>query len=109
MSNENNNQFNNEARENHDGQFGHGQKRPYNRPKNYKYKPQHRNSYGRKPMQDRKAPADKEKNGIQVPFKAAIKNSSRRPKKPTSKLKIIPLGGLEQICCGRLWSCFPGR
>ena len=40
MSNENNNQFNNEARENHDGQFGHGQKRPYNRPKNYKYKPQ---------------------------------------------------------------------
>ncbi len=51
MSNENNNQFNNEARENHDGQFGHGQKRPYNRPKNYKYKPQHRNSYGRKPMQ----------------------------------------------------------
>ena len=48
-------------------------------------------------MQDRKAPADKEKNGIQVPFKAAIKNSSRRPKKPTSKLKIIPLGGLEQI------------
>ena len=42
-------------------------------------------------MQDRKAPADKEKNGIQVPFKAAIKNSSRRPKKPTSKLKIIPL------------------
>ena len=65
MSNENNNQFNNEARENHDGQFGHGQKRPYNRPKNYKYKPQHRNSYGRKPMQDRKAPADKEKNGIQ--------------------------------------------
>ena len=74
MSNENNNQFNNEARENHDGQFGHGQKRPYNRPKNYKYKPQHRNSYGRKPMQDRKAPADKEKNGIQVPFKAAIKN-----------------------------------
>ena len=97
MSNENNNQFNNEARENHDGQFGHGQKRPYNRPKNYKYKPQHRNSYGRKPMQDRKAPADKEKNGIQVPFKAAIKNSSRRPKRPTSKLKIIPLGGLEQI------------
>ena len=97
MSNENNNQFNNEVRENHDGQFGHGQKRPYNRPKNYKYKPQHRNSYGRKPMQDRKAPADKEKNGIQVPFKAAIKNSSRRPKKPTSKLKIIPLGGLEQI------------
>jgi ribonuclease J len=97
LSNENNNQFNNEARENHDGQFGHGQKRPYNRPKNYKYKPQHRNSYGRKPMQDRKAPADKEKNGIQVPFKAAIKNSSRRPKKPTSKLKIIPLGGLEQI------------
>ena len=97
MSNENNNQFNNEARENHDGQFGHGQKRPYNRPKNYKYKPQHRNSYGRKPMQDRKAPADKEKNGIQVPFKSAIKNSSRRPKKPTSKLKIIPLGGLEQI------------
>ena len=97
MSNENNNQVNNEARENHDGQFGHGQKRPYNRPKNYKYKPQHRNSYGRKPMQDRKAPADKEKNGIQVPFKSAIKNSSRRPKKPTSKLKIIPLGGLEQI------------
>lgn len=48
-------------------------------------------------MQDRKAPADKEKNGIQVPFKAAIKNSSRRPKKPASKLKIIPLGGLEQI------------
>ena len=48
-------------------------------------------------LMDRKAPADKEKNGIQVPFKAAIKNSSRRPKKPTSKLKIIPLGGLEQI------------
>ena len=93
MSNENNNQFNNEVRENHEGQSGY--KRPYK--KNYKFKPQHRNSHGRKPMQDRKAPADKEKSGKPVPFKDSVKNASRRSKKPTSKLKIIPLGGLEQI------------
>ena len=93
MSNENNNQFNNEVREDHEGQSGY--KRPYK--KNYKFKPQHRNSHGRKPMQDRKAPAEKEKSGKPVPFKASVKNASRRPKKPTSKLKIIPLGGLEQI------------
>ena len=97
MSNENNNQFNNEARENHDGQFGHGQKRPYNRPKNYKYKPQHRNTHGRKPIQDRKAVTDKEKSGKPVPFKNPVKSVPRKPKKPTSRLKIIPLGGLEQI------------
>ena len=93
MSNENNNQFNNEVRENYEGQSGY--KRPYK--KNYKFKPQHRNSHGRKPMQDRKAPADKEKSGKPVPFKDSVKNASRRSKKPTSKLKIIPLGGLEQI------------
>ena len=58
MSNENNNQFNNEARENHDGQFGHGQKRPYNRPKNYKYKP-------------RKVKTDYNKN-----FEDGLKNAS---------------------------------
>ena len=70
MSNENNNQFNNEVRENHEGQSGY--KRPYK--KNYKFKPQHRNSHGRKPMQDRKAPADKEKSGKPVPFKDSVKN-----------------------------------
>ncbi len=53
MSNENNNEYN-EVRDTHDGQSGHGAKRPYNRQKNYKYKPQHRNSYGRKQASDRK-------------------------------------------------------
>ena len=97
MNNENNNQYNNEARENHEGQSGHGQRRPYNRPKNYKYKPQHRNPHGRKPIQDRKAVTDKEKSGKPVPFKNPVKSVPRKPKKPTSRLKIIPLGGLEQI------------
>lgn len=97
MNNENNNQYNNEARENHEGQSGHGQRRPYNRPKNYKYKPQHRNTHGRKPIQDRKAVTDKEKSGKPVPFKNPVKSVPRKPKKPTSRLKIIPLGGLEQI------------
>ena len=40
---------------------------------------------------------DKEKNGRTVPFKNPVKSASRKPKKPASKLKIIPLGGLEQI------------
>ena len=97
MNNENNNQYNNEARENNEGQSGHGQRRPYNRPKNYKYKPQHRNTHGRKPIQDRKAVTDKEKSGKPVPFKNPVKSVPRKPKKPTSRLKIIPLGGLEQI------------
>ena len=96
MSNENNNEYN-EVRDAHDGQSGHGAKRPYNRQKNYKYKPQHRNSYNRKQTSDRKMTQDKEKNGRTVPFKNPVKNASRKPKKPASKLKIIPLGGLEQI------------
>ena len=96
MSNENNNEYN-EVRDAHDGQSGHGAKRPYNRQKNYKYKPQHRNSYNRKQTSDRKMTQDKEKNGRTVPFKNPVKSASRKPKKPASKLKIIPLGGLEQI------------
>ena len=96
MSNENNNEYN-EVRDAHDGQSGHGAKRPYNRQKNYKYKPQHRNSYNRKQTSDRKTTQDKEKNGRTVPFKNPVKSASRKPKKPASKLKIIPLGGLEQI------------
>ena len=40
MSNENNYEFNNEERGAHEGQSGHGAKRPYNRQKNYKYKSQ---------------------------------------------------------------------
>ena len=48
MSNENNYEFNNEERGAHEGQSGHGAKRPYNRQKNYKYKSQHRNNYNRK-------------------------------------------------------------
>ena len=56
MSNENNNEYN-EVRDAHDGQSGHGAKRPYNRQKNYKYKPQHRNSYNRKQTSDRKRAA----------------------------------------------------
>ena len=90
MSNENNNEYN-EVRDAHDGQSGHGAKRPY------KYKPQHRNSYNRKQTSDRKMTQDKEKNGRTVPFKNPVKSASRKPKKPASKLKIIPLGGLEQI------------
>ena len=94
MSNENNNQFNNEARENHDGQFGHGQKRPYNRPKNYKYKPQHRNTHGRKPIQDRKAVTDKEKSGKPVPFKNPVKSV---PRKPKGLAIIAEFGGEVQL------------
>ena len=48
MSNENNYEFNNEERGAHEGQSGHGAKRPYNRQKNYKYKPQHKNFYNKK-------------------------------------------------------------
>ena len=48
MSNENNNELNHESRESHEGQSGYGQKRPYNRQKNYKYKPQHKNFYNKK-------------------------------------------------------------
>ena len=100
MNNENNNQYNNEARENHEGQSGHGQRRPYNRPKNYKYKPQHRNTHGRKPIQDRKAVTDKEKSGKPVPFKNPVKSVPRKPKKPTSRLKIIPLAFPEDDMLG---------
>ena len=97
MSNENNNELNHESRESHEGQSGYGQKRPYNRQKNYKYKPQHKNFYNKKQAQDKKQTPDKEKSGKPLAFKNPMKNNVRRPKKPTSKLKIIPLGGLEQI------------
>lgn len=73
------------------------QRDQYNRQKNYKYKPQHRNSYNRKQTSDRKMTQDKEKNGRTVPFKNPVKSASRKPQEPASKLKIIPLGGLEQI------------
>ena len=97
MSNENNNELNHESRESHEGQSGYGQKRPYNRQKNYKYKPQHKNFYNKKQAQDKKQTPDKEKSGKPLAFKNPMKNNVRRPRKPTSKLKIIPLGGLEQI------------
>ena len=103
MSNENNYEFNNEERGAHEGQSGHGAKRPYNRQKNYKYKSQHRNNYNRKPglNGERKQQPEKEKTGKPVPFKtpikASVKNNLRKSRKPASKLKIIPLGGLEQI------------
>ena len=54
MSNENNNELNHESRESHEGQSGYGQKGPYNRQKNYKYKPQHKNFYNKKQAQDKK-------------------------------------------------------
>ena len=103
MSNENNYEFNNEERGAHEGQSGHGAKRPYNRQKNYKYKSQHRNNYNRKSglNGERKQQPEKEKTGKSVtfkaPIKASVKNNLRKSRKPASKLKIIPLGGLEQI------------
>ena len=65
MSNENNYEFNNEERGAHEGQSGHGAKRPYNRQKNYKYKSQHRNNYNRKSglNGERKQQPEKEKTG----------------------------------------------
>ena len=103
MSNENNYEFNNEERGAHEGQSGHGTKRPYNRQKNYKYKSQHKNNYNRKPglNGERKQQPEKEKTGkpisFKTPIKASVKNNLRKSRKPASKLKIIPLGGLEQI------------
>lgn len=103
MSNENNYEFNNEERGTHEGQSGHGAKRPYNRQKNYKYKSQHRNNYNRKSglNGERKQQPEKEKTGkpvtFKAPIKASVKNNLRKSRKPASKLKIIPLGGLEQI------------
>ena len=103
MSNENNYEFNNEERGAHEGQSGHGAKRPYNRQKNYKYKSQHRNNYNRKSglNGERKQQPEKEKTGkpvtFKAPIKASVKNNLRKSRKPASKLKIIPLGGLEQI------------
>ena len=44
---------------------------------------------------------EKEKTGkpvtFKAPIKASVKNNLRKSRKPASKLKIIPLGGLEQI------------
>ena len=103
MSNENNYEFNNEERGAHEGQSGHGAKRPYNRQKNYKFKSQHRNNYNRKSglNGERKQQPEKEKTGkpvtFKAPIKASVKNNLRKSRKPASKLKIIPLGGLEQI------------
>ena len=103
MSNENNYEFNNEERGAHEGQSGHGAKRPYNRQKNYKYKSQHRNNYNRKSglNGERKHQPEKEKTGkpvtFKAPIKASVKNNLHKSRKPASKLKIIPLGGLEQI------------
>ena len=103
MSNENNYEFNNEERGAHEGKSGHGAKRPYNRQKNYKYKSQHRNNYNRKSglNGERKQQPEKEKTGkpvtFKAPIKASVKNNLRKSRKPASKLKIIPLGGLEQI------------
>ena len=103
MSNENNYEFNNEESGAHEGQSGHGAKRPYNRQKNYKYKSQHKNNYNRKPglNGERKQQPEKEKTGkpvtFKAPIKASVKNNLRKSRKPASKLKIIPLGGLEQI------------
>ena len=103
MSNENNYEFNNEERGAHEGQSGHGAKRPYNRQKNYKYKSQHRNNYNRKSglNGERKQQPEKEKTGkpvtFKAPIKASVKNNLRKSRKPASKLKIIPLGCLEQI------------
>ena len=103
MSNENNYEFNNEERGAHEGQSGHGAKRPYNRQKNYKYKSQHRNNYNRKSglNGERKQQPEKEKTGkpvtFKAPIKASVKNNLHKSRKPASKLKIIPLGGLEQI------------
>ena len=103
MSNKNNYEFNNEERGAHEGQSGHGSKRPYNRQKNYKYKSQHRNNYNRKSglNGERKQQPEKEKTGkpvtFKAPIKASVKNNLHKSRKPASKLKIIPLGGLEQI------------
>ena len=50
---------------------------------------------------ERKQQPEKEKTGkpisFKTPIKASVKNNLRKSRKPASKLKIIPLGGLGEI------------
>lgn len=88
MKNENDNYYGSQT-----GEAAHGGRRPGNRQKNYKYR-QHSKPYYNK---NQDAEKDREKTGKPVPFKNPVKNVSRKGRKPASKLKVIPLGGLEQI------------
>ena len=88
MKNENDNYYGSQT-----GEAAHGGRRPGNRQKNYKYR-QHSKPYDNK---NQDAEKDREKTGKPVPFKNPVKNVSRKGRKPASKLKVIPLGGLEQI------------
>ena len=93
-------------------------KRPTNRKNNYRYNKQQRNNRHNDKNSDRndnrndktdrsernsrsnfrsgqsKAPA---KAALKAPAKVQNRNTGKRGRKSTSKLKIIPLGGLEQI------------
>ena len=93
-------------------------KRPTNRKNNYRYNKQQRNNRHNDKNSDRndnrndktdrsernsrsnfrsgqsKAPA---KAALKAPAKAQNRNTGKRGRKSASKLKIIPLGGLEQI------------
>lgn len=88
MKNENDNYYGSQT-----GEAAHGGRRPGNRQKNYKYR-QHSKPYYNK---NQDAEKDREKTGKPVSFKNPVKNVSRKGRKPASKLKVIPLGGLEQI------------
>ena len=89
-------------------------KRPTNRKNNYRYNKQQRNNRHNDKNSDRtektdrternsrsnfrngtsKAPA---KAALRAPAKTQNRNTGKRGRKSASKLKIIPLGGLEQI------------
>ena len=89
-------------------------KRPTNRKNNYRYNKQQRNNRHNDKNSDRNDKTDRsERNSrsnfrsgqSKAPAKAALKapakvqnrNTGKRGRKSASKLKIIPLGGLEQI------------
>ena len=75
---------------------GNGTRKPNFRHKNYRYKaqPKKDGKYGQKQGQDKQA-----KGNYKPQFRGQGKPALKRPRKNNngSKLKIIPLGGLEQI------------
>ena len=85
-------------------------RRPSNRKNNYRYNKQNKNSrYGERAEKTEKSERNSRPNfrnsSAKAPAKTALKNSAKpqvrtagkRGRKNASKLKIIPLGGLEQI------------
>ena len=90
MKNENSREHNNSGQ---NGQPSRSMRRPGYRQKNPKYKQNQRSMYNNK-KKDKEKEKDKEK---QLPFKAPVKAQPKKSKKAAGKLKIIPLGGLEQI------------